>query len=74
MKAMMELTVFDGGDPTTGEKRIMTIGELDPAALPDSAAAWVHDVVARMLRLPPAAVVTKVVPLALWDDIPDGSE
>jgi len=70
MKAMMELTVFDGGDPTTGEKRIMTIGELDPAALPESAAAWVHDVVARMLRLPPAAVAAE--PLALWDE-PDGA-
>jgi len=70
MKAMMELTVFDGGDPTTGEKRIMTIGELDPAALPESAAAWVHDVVARMLRLPPATVAAE--PLALWDE-PDGA-
>ena len=50
----------------------MTIGELDPAALPESAAWWVHDVVARMLRLPPAADV--FLPLALWDDIPDGSE
>ena len=66
MKAMMTLTVFDGGDPTTGEKRTMTIGEVDPAALPESAAAWVHDVVAWMLRLPSPAEALVPVPDGLW--------
>jgi len=66
MKAMMVLTVFDGGDPTTGEKRTTTIGEVDPAALPESAAAWVHEAVGRMLRLPPPAEALVPVPDGLW--------
>ena len=66
MKAMMELTVFEGSDPTTGQKRTMTIGEVDPAALPESAAAWVRYMVAWMLRLPPPAEALVPVPDGLW--------
>lgn len=86
MKAMVSIHLFEGGDPSKGEHRTMTIGTHDPADLPRTVAAWAHDVVRRMQQgetpveeddegdEPPArAVHISDVPMALWEDLTDAA-
>lgn len=69
---MVTVTVFDGGDPATGEQRTLTVGG-EPAELPQMVAERIHDLVAWLLKdempAPPAAVDLSDVPMDLWEDL-----